>query len=71
MQILPLEDQTLVKGHLLFSLNPWHDFDYAGELDKSRANRSLQVGKHVLQRGGRAHTLYGTRNIFPKVSLHT
>ncbi|CAM9640751.1 unnamed protein product, partial [Ectocarpus sp. 12 AP-2014] len=42
-EVLPLEDQTLVKGHLLFSLNPWHDFDYAGELDKSRANRSLQV----------------------------
>ena len=43
-QILPLEDQTLVKGHLLFSLFPWHDFDYAGELEKSNASRSLQVG---------------------------
>lgn len=43
-QVLPLEDQTLAKGHLLFSISPWHDFDYAGELDKSNASRSLQVG---------------------------
>eukprot|EP00752_Nemacystus_decipiens_P007665 g6853.t1 len=41
--ILPLEEQTLAKGHILFSLFPWHDFDYAGELDKSNASRGLQV----------------------------
>lgn len=46
-QILPLEDQTLAKGHLLFSLFPWHDFDYAGELEHSNASRGLQVEKEI------------------------
>ncbi len=42
-QILPLENQVLAKGYLLFSLFPWNDFDYAGELDKSNSKRGLQV----------------------------
>lgn len=51
-QVLPLEDQTLAKGHLLFSIFPWHDFDYAGELGKSNASRSLQVGRAHRQAEG-------------------
>lgn len=42
-QILPLEDQALARGRLLCSLFPWHDFDFAGELEDSNARRGLQV----------------------------
>lgn len=47
-QVLPLVYQDLVRGHLLLSLLPWHALDCAGELDKSNANRGLQVGSYVV-----------------------
>lgn len=42
-QILPLAQQKLVRGHLAFSIVPWKEFNYADELNKSKACRGLQV----------------------------
>ncbi|CAM9193761.1 unnamed protein product [Scytosiphon promiscuus] len=64
--LLPMEDQTLAKGHLLFSLLPWHDFDYARELEDSNAKRGLQV---QLRLRGATNLTAPSASIFATFSL--